>query len=103
MHVSIKASRHLPRSPFRRSPHRGETWPTHWQTPRTTGSGALRSSDAQGGRLDIAKVTPRLITNTDAPEAERLDLTRQARQHNAFGFGPHQCLGQSLAATGRPA
>ncbi|RYJ27540.1 putative cytochrome P450 hydroxylase [Streptomyces sp. L-9-10] len=31
------------------------------------------------------------------PEAERLDLTRNARLHNAFGFGPHQCLGQSLA------
>ncbi|WP_055522416.1 cytochrome P450, partial [Streptomyces ossamyceticus] len=31
------------------------------------------------------------------PESERLDLTRPARQHNAFGYGPHQCLGQNLA------
>ncbi|AXG76583.1 cytochrome P450 [Streptomyces paludis] len=31
------------------------------------------------------------------PGADRLDLTRNARLHNAFGFGPHQCLGQSLA------
>ncbi|MDX2539552.1 cytochrome P450 [Streptomyces scabiei] len=31
------------------------------------------------------------------PEAERLDLGRPARQHNAFGHGPHQCLGQNLA------
>ncbi|MEV7869055.1 cytochrome P450 [Streptomyces sp. NPDC088124] len=31
------------------------------------------------------------------PEAERLDLTRPARQHQAFGYGPHQCLGQNLA------
>lgn len=31
------------------------------------------------------------------PEPERLDLGRAARQHQAFGFGPHQCLGQSLA------
>ncbi|WP_371574390.1 cytochrome P450 [Streptomyces sp. NBC_01314] len=31
------------------------------------------------------------------PEAERLDLSRPARQHNAFGYGPHQCLGQNLA------
>ncbi|MER6152857.1 cytochrome P450 [Streptomyces hirsutus] len=31
------------------------------------------------------------------PEAERLDLTRPARIHQAFGYGPHQCLGQNLA------
>ncbi|MEU5416539.1 cytochrome P450 [Streptomyces clavifer] len=31
------------------------------------------------------------------PEADRLDLRRPARTHQAFGYGPHQCLGQSLA------
>jgi cytochrome P450 len=31
------------------------------------------------------------------PEADRLDLRRPARQHQGFGYGPHQCLGQSLA------
>ncbi|MEU7860451.1 cytochrome P450 [Nonomuraea sp. NPDC049141] len=31
------------------------------------------------------------------PEPERLDLGRSARLHQAFGYGPHQCLGQSLA------
>jgi cytochrome P450 len=31
------------------------------------------------------------------PGAEKLDLTRPARQHHAFGYGVHQCLGQSLA------
>ena len=31
------------------------------------------------------------------PEPERLDLTRPARSHHAFGFGVHQCLGQTLA------
>ncbi|MFI5606193.1 cytochrome P450 [Amycolatopsis sp. NPDC051903] len=30
-------------------------------------------------------------------EPEKLDLTRGARHHVAFGFGPHQCLGQNLA------
>jgi cytochrome P450 len=30
------------------------------------------------------------------PEPERLDLRRAARAHHAFGFGVHQCLGQSL-------
>lgn len=31
------------------------------------------------------------------PEPERLDLDRSASHHNAFGFGPHQCVGQQLA------
>ncbi|MET7487008.1 cytochrome P450 [Streptomyces sp. NPDC005538] len=31
------------------------------------------------------------------PAADRLDITRSARQHQAFGYGPHQCLGQNLA------
>ncbi|MEW1724468.1 cytochrome P450 [Streptomyces sp. NPDC093109] len=31
------------------------------------------------------------------PEADRLDVTRPARMHQAFGYGPHQCLGQNLA------
>ncbi|MPY64429.1 cytochrome P450 [Streptomyces spongiae] len=31
------------------------------------------------------------------PEAERLDIGRPARTHQAFGYGPHQCLGQNLA------
>ncbi|MDS0135258.1 MULTISPECIES: cytochrome P450 [unclassified Amycolatopsis] len=29
--------------------------------------------------------------------ADELDLERAARHHVAFGFGPHQCLGQNLA------
>ncbi|HTJ70147.1 MAG TPA: cytochrome P450 [Actinospica sp.] len=31
------------------------------------------------------------------PAADTLDLHRPARTHQAFGYGPHQCLGQSLA------
>ncbi|MFD5827302.1 cytochrome P450 [Lentzea sp. NPDC060358] len=31
------------------------------------------------------------------PDADRLDVERGARHHLAFGFGPHQCLGQNLA------
>jgi cytochrome P450 len=38
--------------------------------------------------------------NRDAepfPDPDRLDLSRDARDHVAFGFGVHQCLGQPLA------
>ncbi|WP_328634611.1 cytochrome P450 [Streptomyces sp. NBC_00356] len=31
------------------------------------------------------------------PEPDRLDLTRNARQHQAFGAGAHHCVGQPLA------
>jgi cytochrome P450 len=31
------------------------------------------------------------------PDPDRLDVHRNARHHVAFGFGVHQCLGQSLA------
>ncbi|MET8759524.1 cytochrome P450 [Lentzea sp. NPDC004782] len=31
------------------------------------------------------------------PDPDRLDIHRNPRQHVAFGFGVHQCLGQSLA------
>ncbi|MER6831383.1 cytochrome P450 [Streptosporangium sp. NPDC000563] len=35
---------------------------------------------------------PRAFENPD-----KLDIERGARHHVAFGFGPHQCLGQNLA------
>ncbi|MEU5264949.1 cytochrome P450 [Amycolatopsis sp. NPDC021455] len=35
---------------------------------------------------------PRVFENPD-----ELDIDRGARHHVAFGFGPHQCLGQNLA------
>ncbi|MBQ0853929.1 cytochrome P450 [Streptomyces sp. BH-SS-21] len=31
------------------------------------------------------------------PDPDRLDLTRNARQHQAFGAGAHHCVGQPLA------
>jgi cytochrome P450 len=43
---------------------------------------------------------PGETANRDAavfPDPDRLDIRRDARRHTAFGFGPHQCLGQNLA------
>ncbi|TDU82454.1 cytochrome P450 [Kribbella voronezhensis] len=31
------------------------------------------------------------------PDPDQLDLSRKSSAHLAFGFGPHQCLGQQLA------
>ncbi|MFB9909621.1 cytochrome P450 [Allokutzneria oryzae] len=45
-------------------------------------------------------VLPNDIANRDPeafPDPDRIDVTRQARHHIAFGFGVHQCLGQPLA------
>jgi cytochrome P450 len=45
-------------------------------------------------------IAPVMAANRDPEVFERpdeLDVRRDARSHLAFGFGPHQCLGQALA------
>ncbi|MGC5255739.1 cytochrome P450 [Gordonia sp. DT218] len=45
-------------------------------------------------------ITPLSAANWDPeafPQPEKLDLTRPAKHHHAFGWGPHQCVGQQLA------
>ena len=52
----------------------------------------LRAGEGVVLANDIGNRDPGLFADPD-----RLDLTRDARRHVAFGFGVHQCLGQPLA------
>ncbi|MFC1405191.1 MULTISPECIES: cytochrome P450 [Streptacidiphilus] len=52
----------------------------------------IRAGEAVLGLTNTANRDPLVF-----PEPDELDFTRMARNHLAFGFGPHQCLGQNLA------
>lgn len=56
------------------------------------GGALIRAGDAVLALLSAAN---RDETHFDRPDV--LDVTRHRRDHIAFGFGPHQCLGQPLA------
>ncbi|MEV1082744.1 cytochrome P450 [Streptomyces sp. NPDC050211] len=56
------------------------------------GDQVIRKGEGMIFDLHVANWDPEAF-----PEAERLDITRSARRHQAFGYGPHQCLGQNLA------
>ncbi|WLW57859.1 cytochrome P450 [Streptomyces sp. YU58] len=56
------------------------------------GGQVLRAGDGVIMANEIANRDPEVF-----PDPDRLDLTRDARRHVAFGFGVHQCLGQPLA------
>jgi cytochrome P450 len=51
----------------------------------------------RAGEYLIAALSSANRDSTVFPDADRLDVRRQAAAHVAFGFGPHQCLGQQLA------
>jgi cytochrome P450 len=52
----------------------------------------IRAGEGVLGLANTANRDPEVFENAD-----ELDLGRGARNHLAFGFGPHQCLGQNLA------
>ncbi|WP_462203453.1 cytochrome P450 [Frankia sp. CcWB3] len=52
----------------------------------------IRAGDGVVCQLASANRDPEVY-----PDPDRLDVRRSARGHVAFGFGPHQCLGQTLA------
>ncbi|MEU9894994.1 cytochrome P450 [Streptomyces phaeochromogenes] len=47
--------------------------------------------------LSTANREEHLFTTANGTAPTALDLTRDARRHVAFGYGTHQCLGQTLA------
>ncbi|MEU8226802.1 cytochrome P450 [Kribbella sp. NPDC048915] len=49
------------------------------------------------GSYLIAALSSANRDETVFPDPDRLDVERPAAAHVAFGFGPHQCLGQQLA------
>jgi cytochrome P450 len=52
----------------------------------------IRAGEGVLGLANTGNRDPEVFANAD-----ELDLGRGARNHLAFGFGPHQCLGQHLA------
>jgi cytochrome P450 len=56
------------------------------------GGQTIRAGEGVIVTTDIGNRDPEVFDDPD-----RLDITRDARRHIAFGFGVHQCLGQPLA------
>lgn len=54
----------------------------------------IRAGEGVLGLSNAANHDPEAFENPD-----ELDIERGARHHIAFGYGPHQCLGQNLART----
>lgn len=52
----------------------------------------IHKGDVVVGLTHTANRDPDVFTDPD-----RIDFSRGSRNHMAFGFGPHQCLGQNLA------
>ncbi|MEU7140890.1 cytochrome P450 [Nocardia sp. NPDC046473] len=69
-----------------------------------SGRRRIALADLQVGGQLIRKGDPLIaaddVANRDPaqfPEPDRLDVTRKARHHIAFGYGAHHCLGHALA------
>ncbi|TMA51150.1 MAG: cytochrome P450, partial [Deltaproteobacteria bacterium] len=64
---------------------------------------AARAADVRGHRIEAGQIVLSWLgsANRDETVFERpddFDITRRDNRHLAFGFGPHYCLGASLAS-----
>ncbi|NEA35265.1 cytochrome P450 [Streptomyces sp. SID13031] len=51
----------------------------------------------KAGEYLVAAISSGNRDDSVFPDPDQIDLSRKASAHLAFGFGPHQCLGQQLA------
>ncbi|MFC0628464.1 cytochrome P450 [Kribbella deserti] len=58
---------------------------------------ALGAEQLKAGDYLIAALSAANRDKAVYPDPDHVDLTRKASSHMAFGFGPHQCIGQQLA------
>jgi cytochrome P450 len=57
----------------------------------------LGDETIKAGEYLIAAISSGNRDESAFPDPDTIDLSRKASAHLAFGFGPHQCLGQQLA------
>jgi cytochrome P450 len=57
----------------------------------------LGEETIEAGEYLIAAISSGNRDESVFPDPDTIDLSRKASAHLAFGFGPHQCLGQQLA------
>lgn len=65
--------------------------------PVTVGGVTIPAGDGVICMLSTANREEGLFTADSGTAPTDLDITRDARRHVAFGYGTHQCLGQTLA------
>ncbi|WP_417620289.1 cytochrome P450 [Parasphingorhabdus sp.] len=57
----------------------------------------LRGKTIKAGEGILPLIASANRDETSFPDPDRLDITREPREHVAFSWGIHQCLGQTLA------
>jgi cytochrome P450 len=71
--------------------------PVQWNPRRTLNASVLDNQEIAGGETVYVL---NAAANRDPrrwPQPERFDISREAKSHLGFGYGPHLCLGAPLA------
>ncbi|KJK46865.1 cytochrome P450 [Lentzea aerocolonigenes] len=64
---------------------------------QATGDLTIGDEEIKAGEWLVAVLSAGNRDESVFPDADRIDLKREATAHLAFGYGIHQCLGQQLA------